>query len=131
MDTAKALSAPLMPQTELEQSELKIKLANAGFRSDSAVAIYLGLRFVSLIGFFLLAAMASSAEIWSNRDGPQADCYCNRHRLLFADCHSVVDPHQAASRRSSCRCPTPWTCWSCASKAAWVWTRPCGKCATK
>ena len=27
-----------MPQTELEQSELKIKLANAGFRSDSAVA---------------------------------------------------------------------------------------------
>src|SRR3954447_7145220 len=34
MDTAKALSAPLMPQTELEQSELRIKLANAGFRSD-------------------------------------------------------------------------------------------------
>src|SRR2546430_1681029 len=36
MDAAKALSAPLMPQTELEQSNLKIKLANAGFRSDAA-----------------------------------------------------------------------------------------------
>ena len=54
METAKALSGPLMPQTELEQSELKIKLANAGFRSDSAVAVYLGLRFAVLIGFLLL-----------------------------------------------------------------------------
>jgi tight adherence protein C len=55
METAKALSGPLMPQTELEQSELKIKLANAGFRSDSAVAVYLGLRFVTLIALTLLA----------------------------------------------------------------------------
>jgi tight adherence protein C len=55
METAKALSGPLMPQTELEQSELKIKLANAGFRSDSAVAVYLGLRYVTLIASTLLA----------------------------------------------------------------------------
>ena len=55
METAKALSGPLMPQTELEQSELKIKLANAGFRSDSAVAVYLGLRFVTLIALTLIA----------------------------------------------------------------------------
>jgi tight adherence protein C len=54
MDTAKALSQPLMPQTELEQSQLKIKLSNAGFRSDSAVSVYLGLRFGSLILFFLI-----------------------------------------------------------------------------
>jgi tight adherence protein C len=55
METAKALSAPLMPQTELEQSQLKVKLANAGFRSDSAVAVYLGLRFFSLMIFLLLS----------------------------------------------------------------------------
>lgn len=54
METAKALSGPLMPQTELEQSELKIRLANAGFRSDSAVAVYLGMRFAVLMGFLLL-----------------------------------------------------------------------------
>jgi tight adherence protein C len=54
METAKALSGPLMPQTELEQSQLKIRLANAGFRSDSAVAVYLGLRVAVLIGFLLL-----------------------------------------------------------------------------
>jgi len=57
MDTAKALSAPLMPQTELEQSQLKIKLANAGFRSESAVAVYTGLRFFSLLFFSLLAVV--------------------------------------------------------------------------
>ncbi len=55
MDTAKALSAPLMPGTELEQSALKTKLANAGFRSDSAVSVYLGLRFGSLVTFFIIS----------------------------------------------------------------------------
>src|SRR5689334_7833524 len=57
METAKALSKPLMPQTELEQSELKIRLANAGFRSDSAVAVYLGIRF----GTFMLFALTALA----------------------------------------------------------------------
>src|SRR6059058_6252354 len=55
METAKALSGPLMPGTELEQSELRIRLANAGFRSDSAVAVYLGLRLGTLIVFTLAA----------------------------------------------------------------------------
>jgi tight adherence protein C len=55
VETAKALSKPLMPKTELEQSALKVRLANAGFRSDSAVSVYLGLRFVSLIVFFFLS----------------------------------------------------------------------------
>src|SRR5260370_33652259 len=45
VDTARALSKPLMRQTGLEQSALKTRLANAGFRSDSAMAVYLGLRF--------------------------------------------------------------------------------------
>jgi tight adherence protein C len=55
MDAAKAFSKPLMPQTELEQNQLKVRLANAGFRSDSAVAVYLGLRFSSFVGFLLLS----------------------------------------------------------------------------
>ena len=52
MDTAKALAGPLMPKTELEQSQLKIKLANAGFRSESAANVYLGLVSSRLIVFF-------------------------------------------------------------------------------
>jgi len=55
METAKALSKPLMPQTELETNQLKVRLANAGFRSDGAVAVYLGLRFASFMGFLLLS----------------------------------------------------------------------------
>ncbi|HMF10926.1 MAG TPA: type II secretion system F family protein [Gemmataceae bacterium] len=55
METAKALSKPLMPQTELETNQLKVRLANAGFRSDGAVAVYLGLRFASFVGFLLLS----------------------------------------------------------------------------
>jgi tight adherence protein C len=57
VETAKALSGPLMPKTELEQSALKITLANAGFRSDSAVAVYLGLRIATLV-VFLATALA-------------------------------------------------------------------------
>ena len=56
MDTAKAFSKPLMPQTELEQSALKVTLANAGFRSDSAISVYLGLRFASFVLFSLTSA---------------------------------------------------------------------------
>jgi tight adherence protein C len=55
VDTAKALSGPLMPHTELEQSALKVKLANAGFRSDSAISVYLGARFASLLVFLAIA----------------------------------------------------------------------------
>jgi tight adherence protein C len=57
VETAKKLSRPLMPQTELEQSAMKVTLANAGFRSDSALAVYLGLRFASLLLFTLVAAV--------------------------------------------------------------------------
>ena len=64
METAKALSKPLMPQSELETNRLKVRLANAGFRSDGAVAVYLGLRFASFIGFLLL-----SLAIFLPRDG--------------------------------------------------------------
>jgi tight adherence protein C len=54
-DAARALSKPLMPQTELEQSALKLRLANAGFRSDSAMAVYLGLRFACTMLFGLIS----------------------------------------------------------------------------
>jgi len=53
-DAASALSKPMMPQTELEQNALKVRLANAGFRSDSAMTVYLGLRFASLLTFLVL-----------------------------------------------------------------------------
>jgi tight adherence protein C len=56
VDAAKSLSTPLMPKTALEQSALKTRLANAGFRSDAAVMVYSGIRFASLLLFFLISA---------------------------------------------------------------------------
>jgi tight adherence protein C len=56
LETAKAISGPLMPQTELEQSKLKLKLANAGFRSDAAPMVYSGLRVACLAIAFLVSA---------------------------------------------------------------------------
>jgi tight adherence protein C len=56
VDAAKSLSSPLMPKTALEQSALKTKLANAGFRSDAAPMVYSGIRFATLIVFFLISA---------------------------------------------------------------------------
>src|SRR5437867_1344512 len=41
---APALSRPLMPKSEYEQSQLKMRLATAGWRSESAVSVYLGLK---------------------------------------------------------------------------------------
>ena len=55
-DVAKAMADPLMPKTESEQSKLRTTLTNAGFRGESAVAIYSGLRLVSLLIFSLLGA---------------------------------------------------------------------------
>lgn len=57
MDVAKSFSAPMMPQTELERSELKVKLANAGFRSETASSVYLGIRFVTFLVFLVVASM--------------------------------------------------------------------------
>src|SRR6202042_1456145 len=56
VEVAKNLSSPLMPQSEGEQGELRNRLANAGFRSESAVSVYLGIRFATLMIFFLLGA---------------------------------------------------------------------------
>jgi tight adherence protein C len=54
-EMAKAISQPLMPTTELEQSALRVKLANAGFRSEAAPAVYSGLRVASVVMFLGVA----------------------------------------------------------------------------
>jgi tight adherence protein C len=48
---ATTLGGALEPQSDLERSTIRIKLANAGFRSEGAVAIYHGIRMISLFTF--------------------------------------------------------------------------------
>ncbi len=45
-----ALAKPLTPKSEAERSNLKTKLANAGFRGESAPTFFLGLKFAGLLG---------------------------------------------------------------------------------
>lgn len=51
---APALSKALIPKTELEQSKLKVKLANAGFSSPFATTFFLAIKMSSLVGGAIL-----------------------------------------------------------------------------
>src|SRR5262245_7603494 len=55
--TVEDMGAVLRPTSELEASALKVKLANAGFRSESASAVYQGIRLATLIFFGTLAVL--------------------------------------------------------------------------
>lgn len=54
-DAFKNLGGVMEPQSELEKNSLRIKLANAGFRSENAPRIYHGIRLVCLASFLLPA----------------------------------------------------------------------------
>ena len=49
-----ALAKPLQPKTEAEQSTLKSRLGMAGFRGESAVSVFLGLKFAGLMAGLVL-----------------------------------------------------------------------------
>ncbi len=61
-----ALAKPLEPKSEIEKSKLKQRLAEAGFLGDSAVQIYLGLKFAGLVGGLALGA-AVFLGLWGVR----------------------------------------------------------------
>lgn len=65
-DAVKNMGGMLEPQSELEKNSLRVKLANAGFRSEAAPQIYQGARvicFVVLGGFGLIAGYFSGDQI--------------------------------------------------------------------
>jgi tight adherence protein C len=53
---APALSKPLQPKSDKDLSKLRLQLLNAGFRSEQAVQIFLGIKFAS---FLLTLAVAT------------------------------------------------------------------------
>jgi len=56
-DAISSLGGAMEPQSALEKSALKVRLANAGFRSEAAPMIYQGIRLICL-GVCLLPAVA-------------------------------------------------------------------------
>jgi tight adherence protein C len=67
------LAMPLQPKTELEVNALKMKLAIAGFRGETAPSVFLGLKLMGLlVGFFLsgvtilaLSSFNQKAVMWA------------------------------------------------------------------
>ncbi len=53
---APALSKALQPKTELEQSELKKRMANAGYNAPGAAQLFLAIKFAMMIGGCLLGS---------------------------------------------------------------------------
>jgi tight adherence protein C len=49
IDKAMAFAKPMMPKTEIEQSKLRQELAMAGFRSEKAPKVFMGMRTISLV----------------------------------------------------------------------------------
>lgn len=49
IDKAMAFAKPMMPRTEIEQSKLRQELAMAGFRSEKAPRVFMGIRTISIV----------------------------------------------------------------------------------
>lgn len=49
IDKAMAFAKPMMPKTEIEQSKLRQELAMAGFRSEKAPRVFMGMRTITLV----------------------------------------------------------------------------------
>ncbi|MFL5340020.1 MAG: type II secretion system F family protein [Gemmataceae bacterium] len=56
-------------QTDMEKNSLRVRLANAGFRSESAPAVFQGLRLASLLGFLVLGALVGLLRSGMNLNG--------------------------------------------------------------
>lgn len=60
---APALSAPLKPKSEFDQNKMKLGLSYAGFRSEAAPGIYMGLKVVGLVAGFIIGGGVSFATL--------------------------------------------------------------------
>lgn len=62
-----SLAKPLQPKNEQELSKLKTRLANAGFRSEASGSIYLGLKFIGLLGGLFLGGGVLTSVLGVNQ----------------------------------------------------------------
>ncbi|MBX6312796.1 MAG: type II secretion system F family protein [Isosphaeraceae bacterium] len=66
---APALSKPLQPKDEAELGKLRLELLNAGFRSEQAVQIYLGIKFFALLVGLAVAVPIAYAQYGLSQTG--------------------------------------------------------------
>jgi tight adherence protein C len=63
------LAKPMQPKTELEQSELRLRLQHAGFRSDKAMGIYLGIKFATILLSLIVVVAVIVPIYWDSKVG--------------------------------------------------------------
>jgi len=103
-----ALAKPLTPKTEAELGKLKAKLAHAGFRSEAAGTIFLGLKFAGLVtglffgGGLITAIRGVTKAQWFGRS-------VWRPRCSICPTWSSGSSAANTSRPSFSPCPTPST----------------------
>lgn len=66
---APTLSKALKPKTELEESALKIRMANAGFNSPNAPQVYLAIKFISMIGGLMVGSSFGFLQYGMTQNG--------------------------------------------------------------
>jgi tight adherence protein C len=65
--SAPALAKPLQPRTEKDIGKLKLKLSHAGFRSEAAPQIFLGIKFMMLVMGVMFGGGATVALLGLNQ----------------------------------------------------------------
>ena len=122
---ANRLGQSLRPSDVQQLGKIRIKLMNAGFRHEQAVAVYYG---VKLIG--LLIGIAGAFPPCVMHYGMINMTYVITAAAgglgFYLPTSSSADAPSRVVWRSFLACPMRWTSWSCVSKPVWGSTRRCG-----
>lgn len=76
-----ALSKPLTPKTESEVSKLRLRLAQAGFRSQAAGPLFLSLKFAMLVGGLIFGG--GGVMLWAHLNGVSLLEYKNLTKCII------------------------------------------------
>ena len=108
---ANKLGQSLRPSDEAELGKVRLKLLNAGFRNENAVAIFYGAKAILLLlGLAIALSALGSASTGMTQTTPSPTIALAGGLGFYLPGFVVGQPQEEARRsRSSWGCPTPWT----------------------
>ena len=121
------LAAPLQPKTAEEAGKLKSKLAMAGFRGETRREHLPGLEVRRAVGRLCARRRRGPARHADDRQALINTVAVAGVMFYLPEHRAVVSRPSSARTASFSACPTRSTCWSSASRPAWVSTRRCAR----
>ena len=117
----------LQPKTEAEAGKLQAKLAQAGFRSEAAASVFLGLKFIGLMVGLFLGGGTLMIVSGANRNAMMYTVVLTALLFYLPDwsCGSSASSRQAADLSRPARRARPDG--RVRRSRAWASTRPCAK----